>query len=77
MNDNVIDLRNRMKTSFECIQMVARHEYRRLQRAKFMRALEPSEIDFMADFEIWNHKPSLMSKEDFRRIVLTYFNVEL
>lgn len=77
MNDNVIDLRNRIKTSFECLQMVARHEYRRLQRAKFLRALEPSEIDFMADFEIWNHKPSLMSKEDFRRIVLSYFKVEL
>lgn len=77
MNDNIIDLRNRMKTSFECLQMVARHEYRRLQRAKFLRALEPSEIDFMADYEIWNHKPSLMAKEDFRRIVLSYFNVEL
>lgn len=77
MNDNVIDLRDRMKTSFECLQMVARHEYKRLQRAKFLRALEPFEIDFMADFEIWNHKPSLMTKEDFRRIVLSYFNVEL
>ena len=77
MNDNVIDLRNRMKTSFECLQMVARHEYKRLQRAKFLRALEQSEIDFMADYAIWNHKPSLMTKEDFRRIVLSYFDVEL
>ena len=77
MIGDTIELRDRMKTSFECLQMVARHEYRRLQRARFLRVLEPSEIDFMADFEIWNHKPSLMSKEDFRRIVLTYFNVEL
>ena len=76
MENNAIDLRNRMKTSFECLRMVARHEYRRLQRAKFLRVLEPSETDFMADYEIWNHKPSLMTKEDFRRIVLSYFHVE-
>lgn len=77
MENNSIDLRNRMKSSFECLQMVARHEYRRLQRARFLRVLEPSEIDFMADYEIWNHKPSMMSKENFRRIVLSYFDVEL
>ena len=76
IDNNSIDLRDRMKTSFECLQMVARHEYRRLQRAKFLRVLEQSEIDFMADYEIWNHKPSLMKKEDFRRIVLSYFDVE-
>lgn len=77
MENDTIDLRDRMKYSFECLQMVARHEYRRLQRAKFLRALEQSEIDFMADFEIWNHKPSLMAKEDFRRIVLSYFDIDL
>lgn len=77
MENNSIDLRNRMKTSFECLQMVARHEYRRLQRARFLRALEPAETDFLADYEIWKHKPSLMTKEDFRRIVLSYFDVEL
>lgn len=77
VNDNVIDLRNRMKSSFGCLQMVARHEYRILQRARFLRVLEPSEIDFMADYEIWNHKPSLMKKEDFRRIVLSYFEIDI
>lgn len=77
VDKEIIDLRNRMKTSFECLQMVARHEFRRLRRAQYLRPLEPTEIDFMADYEIWNHKPSLITKEDFRRIVLTYFNVEL
>lgn len=76
MENNAIDLRNRMKTSFACLQMVARHEYRRLQRAKHLRILEPSETDFMADYEIWNHKPSLMTKENFRKIVLNYFDIE-
>ena len=77
MENNVIDLRNRMKTSFECLQMVARHEFRRLRRAQYLRPLEPAETDFMADYEIWNHEPSLMTKEDFRRIVLSYFEIDL
>ena len=75
MENSSINLRNRMKSS-SCLQMVARHEYRRLKRAKSLRPLEPEEIDFMADYEIWNHKPSLMTKEDFRRIVLSYFDIE-
>lgn len=76
MIGDTIDLRDRMKSSFECLQMVARHEYRRLRRAQYLRPLEPTETDFMADYEIWNHKPSLMTKEDFRRIVLSYFKIE-
>lgn len=77
MIGDTIYLRDRMKSSFECLQMVARHEYRRLRRAQYLRPLEPTETDFMADYEIWNHKPSLMPKEDFRRIVLSYFNIDL
>ena len=77
MIGDTIDLRDRMKGSFECLQMVARHEFRRLRRAQYLRPLEPAETDFMADYEIWNHKPSLLTKEDFRRIVLSYFDVEL
>lgn len=77
MIEDTIDLRDRMKSSFECLQMVARHEFRRLRRAQYLRPLEPNETDFMADYEIWNHKPSLMTKEDFRRIVLSYFNIDL
>lgn len=77
MIGDTIDLRDRMKSSFECLQMVARHEFRRLRRAQYLRPLEPAETDFMADYEIWNHKPSLMTKEDFRRIVLSYFNIDL
>lgn len=77
MIGDTIDLRDRMKSSFECLQMVARHEFRRLRRAQYLRPLEPNEIDFMADYEIWNHKPSLMTKEDFRRIVLSYFDIDL
>lgn len=77
MIGDTIDLRNRMKTSFGCLQMVARHEFRRLRRAQSLRPLEPAEIDFMADYEIWNHKPSLMTKEEFRRIVLSYFEIDL
>lgn len=76
MENNSIDLRNRMKTSFSCLQMVARHEYRRLKRASKLRPLEPKEIDFLADYEIWNHTSTLMSKEEFRRIVLDYFDIE-
>lgn len=77
IDNNSIDLRDRMKSSFECLQMVARHEFRRLRRAQYLRPLEPAETDFMADYEIWNHKPSLIAKEDFRRIVLSYFNIDL
>lgn len=76
MENNSIDLRNRMKTSFACLQMVARHEYRRLKRARALRPLEPEEIDFMADYEIWDHTSTLMSKQEFRRIVLAYFDIE-
>lgn len=71
-----IDLRNRMKTSFGCLQMVARHEYRRLKRAQYLRPLMQEEIDFMADYQIFNHPSQLMSKEDYRRAVLNYFNIE-
>lgn len=77
MIGDTIDLRDRMKSSFGCLQMVARHEFRRLRRAQYLRPLEPTETDFMADYEIWNHKPSLMTKEDFRRIVLSYFDIDL
>lgn len=77
IDNNSKDLRDRMKSSFECLQMVARHEFRRLRRAQCLRPLEPAETDFMADYEIWKHKPSLMTKEDFRRIVLSYFEIDL
>lgn len=77
MIGDTIDLRDRMKSSFECLQMVARHEFKRLRRAQYLRPLEPAETDFMADYEIWNHKPSLMTKEDFRKIVLSYFEIDL
>lgn len=76
MENNSIDLRHRMKTSFECLQLVARHEYRRLKRARALRLLEPKEIDFLADYEIWDKTSTLMSKQDFRRIVLSYFDIE-
>lgn len=76
MENNSIDLRNRMKTSFSCLQMVARREYRRLKRARALRPLELEEIDFMADYEIWDHTATLMSKQEFRRIVLNYFEIE-
>lgn len=77
MIGDTIDLRDRMKSSFECLQMVARHEFKRLRRAQYLRPLEPAETDFMADYEIWNHKPPLMTKEDFRKIVLSYFEIDL
>lgn len=76
MENNSIDLRNRMKTSFACLQMVARYEYSRLKWARALRPLEPEEIDFMADYEIWDHTATLMSKQEFRRIVLDYFDIE-
>lgn len=76
MENNSIDLRNRMKTSFACLQMVARHEVKRLKRAAALRPLDPDEIDFLADYEIWDKTSTLMSKQDFRRIVLKYFDIE-
>lgn len=76
MIDNSIDLRNRMKYSFGCLQMVARHEYRRLKRAQYLRPLIREEIDFMADYQIFNHPSQLMSKEDYKKAVLNYFNIE-
>lgn len=76
MQNDGIDLRNRMKSSFSCLQMVARHEHRRLKRASKLRPLEPKEIDFLADCEIWDHTSTLMTKKDFRKIVLDYFDIE-
>lgn len=76
MDNNSIDLRNRMVTSFSCLQMVARHEYRRLRRAQNLRPLNQKEVDFMADYDIYNHPAQLMTKEEYRRIVLTYFDID-
>lgn len=76
MENNTIDLRNRMKTSFACLKMVARHEYRRLKRARALRPLTFEETDFMADFELFNHAVPLMTKEAYRDSVLKYFNIE-
>lgn len=76
MESRFIDLRNRMKTSFACLQMVARHEYRRLKRARALRTLTFEETDFMADFELFNHQVPLMTKEAYRDCVLKYFDIE-
>lgn len=76
MEFNSIDLRNRMKTSFACLQMVARHEYRRLKRARALRPLTFEETDFMADYELFNHAVPLMTKEAYRASVLKYFDIE-
>lgn len=76
MENNSIDLRNRMKTSFACLQMVARHEYRRLKRACALRQLTFEETDFMADYELFNHAVPLMTKEAYRDSVLKYFDIE-
>lgn len=76
MENNSIDLRNRMKTSFACLQMVARHEYRRLKRARALRQLAFEETDFMADYELFNHAVPLMTKEAYRDSVLKYFDIE-
>lgn len=76
MENNSIDLRSRMKTSFACLQMVARHEYRRLKRARALRALTFEETDFMADYELFNHQVPLMTKEAYRDSVLKYFNID-
>lgn len=77
MEDNLtLQLRERMKSSFECLRMVARHEYRRLKRAQYLRPLIQEEIDFMADYQIFNHPSKLMSRKDYRRAVLNYFNIE-
>lgn len=76
MENNTIDLRNRMKTSFACLQMVARHEYRRLRRARTLRPLTFEETDFMADYELFNRRETLMTKETYRDSVLKYFDIE-
>lgn len=76
MESKTIDLRNRMKSSFSCLQMVARHEYRRLKRARVLRTLTFEETDFMADYELFNHRVPLMTKEAYRDSVLKYFNIE-
>ena len=76
MENNSIDLRNRMKTSFACLQMVARHEYRRLKRARALRPLTFEETDFMADYELFNHEVPLMTNEAYRDSVLKYFDIE-
>lgn len=72
-----IDLRNRMAASFGCLQMVARHEFRRLRKAKFVRPLTLEEVDFMADYQLFNHVVPLMTKEAYRESVLKYFNIEV
>ena len=76
MLENSIDLRNRMKSSFGCLQMVARHEYRRLKRARILRTLTFEETDFMADYELFNHPVPLMTKDAYRDSVLKYFNID-
>lgn len=76
MENPTIDLRYRMKSSFSCLQMVARHEYRRLKRARVLRTLTFEETDFMADYELFNHPIPLMTKEAYRDSVLKYFNIE-
>lgn len=76
MANNSIDLRNRMKKSFACLQMVARHEYRRLKRGRALRPLTFEEIDFMADYELFNHEVPLMTKEAYRDSVLRYFDID-
>ena len=76
MENNTIDLRNRMKTSFACLQMVARHEYRRLKRARALRPLTFEETDFMADYELFNRRETLMTKETYRDSVLRYLDID-
>ena len=75
MENNTISLRNRMKTSFACLQMVARHEYRRLKKARALRPLTFEETDFMADYELFNRRETLMTKETYRDSVLKYFDI--
>lgn len=65
-----------MKKSFSCLQMVARHEYRRLSRARALRELTFEENDFMADYELFNNNVPLMTKETYRNSVLKYFEIE-
>lgn len=76
MENNSIDLRYRMKKSFSCLQMVARHEYRQLKRARALRPLTFEETDFMADYELFNHRETLMTKEVYRDSVLKYFDID-
>lgn len=71
-----LNLRLRMKVSFACLVMVVRHECKRLHRAEGLRVLTPEETDFLTDCELYFHKPSLISREDFRNIVLRYFNID-
>lgn len=71
-----IELRARMKTSFACLLMVARQERHRLRRAQKLRVLTPEETDFLADSELYFHKPSFIDRKGFRDIVLRYFNIE-
>ena len=65
-----------MKSSFACLQMVTRREYRRLKRARVLRTLSFEETDFMADYELFNHDVPLMTKEAYRDSVLKYFDIE-
>lgn len=76
MENNTINLRSRMKTSFTCLQMVARYEYRRLKKARALRTLTVEETDFMADFELFNHWKTLMTKKAYRDSVLKYFDID-
>lgn len=76
MENDSLDLRNRMKSSFACLQMVARHEYSRIKRARVLRDLTFEETDFMADYELFNHDVPLMTKEAYRDSVLKYFNID-
>ena len=76
MENNSINLRNRMKTSKGCLLMVARHEYRRLKKAVALRRLEDNEIDFMCEYELWEHKPPMISYKAFRESVLKYFDID-
>lgn len=65
-----------MKTSKGCLLMVARHEYRRLRKASFLRCLEKEEVDFVCDYELWDHKPPMIDYEVFRESVLRYFDID-
>lgn len=77
VEEKSIDLRFRMVSSFGCLLMVARHEYKRLHRASQLRILSPHETDFMSDYLLFVHKPSLLDRETFRHSVLSYFNIDI
>ena len=74
---NSINLRNRMKASKGCLLMVARHEYRRLCRAVHLRDMNHEEIDFLADCQLYYHKPPFIPYEVFRESVLRYFDIDV